>query len=161
MTTAIKPLWSWVLSLDSDSATPNPSFCFFKPLRGGLAGVFQVTVLLHCPIVLELEALNWWPDVMVTSNRSCPGPEAHCPTHYHHPVWLAIIFFWSNAVLFLPQSFCLLGLRDHQDGSWQIWEEPIRCLWSAVVLRFFTCCSGSFCDLLAESSSSSSPFPAW
>lgn len=47
-------------------------------------------------------------------------------------------------------SFCFLSLEDHQDVSWQMWDEPMCCLWSAVVLWFFTCCLGSFCDLLAE-----------
>ena len=38
---------------------------FFKPFRGGFAGVFRIVVLLHDPRALEFEGTNWWPDVLL------------------------------------------------------------------------------------------------
>ncbi len=43
----------------------NLHFVFLEPFRGGLAGVFQIIVLLHNPSALELEVTNWWPDILL------------------------------------------------------------------------------------------------
>lgn len=38
-------------------------FTLLKPFRGGIAGVFWVTVLLQNLSALQLEVTNRWPDI--------------------------------------------------------------------------------------------------
>lgn len=47
-----------------ENRSPKPSFCCFELFRGGLAGVFWITVLLNNPSVLEVWTTNRWPDVL-------------------------------------------------------------------------------------------------
>lgn len=37
---------------------------FFGPFRGGFAGMFWVIDDMHNPRVLDLEGINWWPDIL-------------------------------------------------------------------------------------------------
>lgn len=51
----------------SDKATPKPSETkqrVFQSFRGGLAGEFQIIVLLRMPSV-ELEVTTWWPGILL------------------------------------------------------------------------------------------------
>lgn len=79
--------------------------------------------------------LSWGPnvllkkchtDVMVTSNTSCPGPEAHCPTHLsnHHPVvHIGLDKRWTTGGRFFVSILCL-RIRIRRVGS--LWTRVWR-----------------------------------
>lgn len=77
--------------------------------------------------------LSWGPnvilkkchaDVMVTSNTSCPGPEAHCPTHYHHPViHIGSNKKWTTGGRFFFSILCLRIRIRRVASLWtQVWR---------------------------------------
>ncbi len=87
----------------------NLNLVFLEPFRGGLAGVFEIIVLLHKPCALKLEVTNWRPDILlqgflqfhqlwqifqVLKLQSSPRP-----SHYH-------------TTTFMPNDACFM--RDTQ-----------------------------------------------
>lgn len=134
--------------------TPKPSETkqrVFQSFRGGLAGEFQIIVLLRMPSV-ELEVTTWWPGILLQdflveskshgsinygkSSRSwsCKAaPDLHTTT----TCWYDVLFT-KYCVSFTPSkkiSLCLINpqnIWDNQNVFWKMWDEPLRSLWSAV-----------------------------
>lgn len=82
------------LSMGFSSRLQNFHFLPFEPFTGGLSLMLGIAVLPHYPVVLVLQVIDWWPDILLQEflleNRirvslnydKPPWPQSSKASHY-------------------------------------------------------------------------------